>query len=147
MSWLSDCKFFVENNFLGATSSNKRDKAVEKIKNGDRSLKTANELISIENADKRSDVLMDKFRRDPSSLSASEQTELNTYVRVYAAEMQSVYGVEQGQEIVRSLFANPGYERNPDTEALNQAQSTVNNWGYHESNASIGNLENCSLSK
>ena len=129
----------VENNFLGATSSDKLAKAVDKIKNGDRSLKTANELISIENADKRSDVLMDKFRRDPSSLSVSEQTELNTYVRVYAAEMQSVYGPEAGQEMVRSLFAYPGYERNPDTEALNQAQSTVNTWGYHESNASIGN--------
>lgn len=127
----------VENNFLGATSSDKRDKAIEKIKNGDRSLKTAN---------KRSDVLMDKFRRDPTSLLASEQAELNTYVRVYAAEMESVHGVEAGQEMVRSLFANSGYENNPDTEALILAQSTVNTWGYHESNASIGNAPLATLS-
>ncbi|MCG8159041.1 hypothetical protein JMY81_17920, partial [Brenneria goodwinii] len=42
----------VENNLLGATSSDKLDKAVEKIKNGDKSLATANELIKLENADK-----------------------------------------------------------------------------------------------
>ena len=48
--------FIVENNFLGATSSDKLDKAVEKIKNGDKSLAAANELITLENADKRSDA-------------------------------------------------------------------------------------------
>ncbi|WP_225309809.1 hypothetical protein [Erwinia billingiae] len=35
----------MENNFLGMTSSDKLDKAVEKIKNGDKSLATTNELI------------------------------------------------------------------------------------------------------
>ncbi|MEN4706464.1 hemagglutinin repeat-containing protein [Pantoea agglomerans] len=129
----------VENNFLGATSSEKLDKAVEKIKAGDKSLATAKDLINIENANKRSDALMDKFRHDPTSLSDSERIELNSYVRVYATEMQSVYGSKKGQEMVASLFANPGYERNPDTDALKQAQSTINTWGYHESNASIGN--------
>ena len=53
----------VENNFLGATSSGKLDKAVEKIKNGDKSLATANELIKLENADKRSDALVSKFTK------------------------------------------------------------------------------------
>ncbi|MEN4547977.1 hemagglutinin repeat-containing protein [Pantoea agglomerans] len=129
----------VENNFLGATSSEKLDKAVEKIKAGDKSLATAKDLINIENANKRSDALMDKFRHDPTSLSDAERIELNSYVRVYATEMQSVYGSKKGQEMVASLFANPGYERNPDTDALKQAQSTINTWGYHESNASIGN--------
>ncbi|WP_223565362.1 hemagglutinin repeat-containing protein [Pantoea sp. OVA07A] len=129
----------VENNFLGATSSEKLDKAVEKIKAGDKSLATAKDLINIENANKRSDALMDKFRHDPTSLSDSERIELNSYVRVYATEMQSVYGSKKGQEMVASLFANPGYERNPDADALKQAQSTINTWGYHESNASIGN--------
>ncbi|WP_242459978.1 hemagglutinin repeat-containing protein [Pantoea agglomerans] len=129
----------AENNFLGATSSEKLDKAVEKIKAGDKSLATAKDLINIENADKRSDALMDKFRHDPTSLSDSERIELNSYVRVYATEMQSVYGSKKGQEMVASLFANPGYERNPDADALKQAQSTINTWGYHESNASIGN--------
>ncbi|EWG65706.1 Filamentous hemagglutinin [Enterobacter sp. DC3] len=128
----------VENNFLGATSSDKLDKAIEKIKLGDRSLAAANDVIKLENADKRSDALMDKFRRDPSSLSESERTELNTYVRVYAAEMQNVYGADRAKEMVQNLFAYPGYERNPDNGVLNQAQSIVNTWGYHESNASIG---------
>lgn len=129
----------VENNFLGATSSEKLDKAVEKIKAGDKSLATAKDLINLENADKRSDALMDKFRHDPTSLSGSERIELNSYVRIFATEMQSVYGSKKGQEMVASLFANPGYERNPDADALKQAESTINTWGYHESNASIGN--------
>ncbi|RAY85181.1 Contact-dependent inhibition of growth factor CdiA [Enterobacter cloacae] len=128
----------VENNFLGAISSDKLDKAIEKIKQGDRSLAAANDVIKLENADKRSDALMDKFRRDPSSLSESERTELSTYVRVYAAEMQNIYGADRAKEMVQNLFAYPGYERNPDNGVLNQAQSIVNTWGYHESNASIG---------
>ena len=41
---------------MGNTSSAKSDKAVEKIKNGDKSLAAANELITRENADKRSDA-------------------------------------------------------------------------------------------
>lgn len=129
----------VENNFLGATSSDKLDKAIAKIKQGDKSPEAANDLIKLENADKRSDALMDQFRRDPSSLSDSEKIELNSYVRVYAAEMQSTHGVEKGQEMVKNLFAYRGYERNPDAEVLNQAQGIINTWGYHESNASIGN--------
>ncbi|PSR44735.1 adhesin [Kluyvera genomosp. 2] len=40
--------------------------------------------------------------------------------------------------MVQNLFDYPGYERNPDNAVLNQAQSTVNTWGYHKSNASIG---------
>nr|WP_010287154.1 VENN motif pre-toxin domain-containing protein [Pectobacterium brasiliense] len=78
----------VENNFLGATSSDKLDKAVEKIKNGDKTLATANELIKLENADKRSDALVDKFTRDPSQMSSAEQAELAGYLRVYASEME-----------------------------------------------------------
>ncbi|ALR78831.1 hypothetical protein AO703_01790 [[Enterobacter] lignolyticus] len=138
MSGAQAGKNAVENNLLGTTSSDKLDKAIEKIKQGDRSLAAASDLIKLENADKRSDALMDKFRRDPSSLSESERTELNTYVRVYAAEMQSVYGADRAEQMVQNLFAYPGYERNPDYAVLNQAQSIVNTWGYHESNASIG---------
>jgi len=88
----------VENNFLGATSSDKLDKAIAKIKQGDKSPEAANDLIKLENADKRSDALMDKFRRDPSSLSDSEKIELNSYVRVYAAEMQKP--TQSGQFVV-----------------------------------------------
>jgi len=128
----------VESNFLINTDSDRLDKAVEKIKQGDRSLATANDMIKLENANKHSDALMDKFRRDPSSLSESERTELNTYVRVYAAEMQSVYGADKAKQMVQNLISYPGYERNPDNAVLNQAQSIVNTWGYHKSNASIG---------
>lgn len=88
---------------------------------------------------------MVKFRRDPSLLSESEKIELNSYVRIYAAEMQAAYGVEKGQEAVKNLFAYPGYERNPDKEVLNQAQRIVNTWGYHESNASIGDASLATL--
>lgn len=36
---------YVENNFLGSTSSDKLEKAIERIKRGDKSLATDNELI------------------------------------------------------------------------------------------------------
>ncbi|MDJ0038556.1 VENN motif pre-toxin domain-containing protein, partial [Pantoea allii] len=128
----------VENNFLGKTSSDKLFDAIDKIKAGDKSLATANELIKMENADQRSEMLLDKFKHDPSSLLESEQIELNAYVRVYAAEMESAHGPDEAKRMVQGLFANTGYKRNPDTEVLNQAEGIVNTWGYHKSNASIG---------
>ncbi|MCW3431296.1 VENN motif pre-toxin domain-containing protein [Escherichia coli] len=85
-------KTTVENNFLGTTSSDKLDKAVEKIKNGDKSLATANELIRLENADKRSDALVSKFTKDPSQMTSTERAELAAYLRVYASEMEKEYG-------------------------------------------------------
>ncbi|MFP1878551.1 hemagglutinin repeat-containing protein [Lonsdalea quercina] len=129
----------VENNFLGATSSDKLDKAVEKIKNGDKSLATANELIKLENADKRSDALVDKFTRDPSQMSSAEQAELAGYLRVYASEMEREYGSAVSQELVKGLLSGQDYtKRNPDSEAMSKAQTIMNTWGYHKSNASIG---------
>ncbi|WP_254592624.1 hemagglutinin repeat-containing protein [Pectobacterium polaris] len=129
----------VENNFLGATSSDKLDKAVEKIKNGDKTLATANELIKLENADKRSDALVDKFTRDPSKMSESEQAELAGYLRVYASEMEREYGSAVSQELVKGLLSGQNYmKRNPDSEAMSKAQTIMNTWGYHKSNASIG---------
>ncbi|WP_247595476.1 hemagglutinin repeat-containing protein [Brenneria roseae] len=129
----------VENNFLGATSSDKLDKAVEKIKNGDKTLATANELIKLENADKRSDALVDKFTRDPSKMGESEQAELAGYLRVYASEMEKEYGSAVSQELVKGLLSGQDYiKRNPDSEAMSKAQAIMNTWGYHKSNASIG---------
>ncbi|GKW01858.1 hypothetical protein PEC301877_06730 [Pectobacterium carotovorum subsp. carotovorum] len=129
----------VENNFLGATSSDKLDKAVEKIKNGDKTLATANELIKLENADKRSDALVDKFTKDPSQMSSAEQAELAGYLRVYASEMEKEYGSAVSQELVKGLLSGQDYmKRNPDSEAMSKAQTIMNTWGYHKSNASIG---------
>ncbi|MDY4366166.1 hemagglutinin repeat-containing protein [Pectobacterium brasiliense] len=129
----------AENNFLGATSSDKLDEAVEKIKNGDKTLATANELIKLENADKRSDALVDKFTRDPSQMSSAEQAELAGYLRVYASEMEKGYGSAVSQELVKGLLSGQDYmKRNPDSEAMSKAQTIMNTWGYHKSNASIG---------
>ncbi|HIH5766694.1 TPA: hemagglutinin repeat-containing protein [Escherichia coli] len=132
-------KTTVENNFLGATSSDKLDKAIEKIRNGDKSLATANELIKLENADKRSDALVSKFNKDPSQLNSAERAELAAYLRVYASEMEKEYGTAVAQELVTGLLSGQDYiKRNPDTEAMAKAQSIMNTWGYHKSNASIG---------
>lgn len=129
----------VENNFLGAISSDKLDKAVEKIKQGDKSLATANELIKLENADKRSDALVSKFTKDPSQMSSTERAELAGYLRVYASEMENKYGSAVAQELVKGLLSGQDYiKRNPDSEAMAKAQSIMNTWGYHKSNASIG---------
>ena len=132
-------KTTVENNFLGATSSDKLDKAIEKIRNGDKTLATANELIKLENADKRSDALVSKFNKDPSQLNSTERAELAAYLRVYASEMEKEYGAAVAQELVTGLLSGQDYiKRNPDTEAMAKAQSIMNTWGYHKSNASIG---------
>ncbi|PGG44545.1 filamentous hemagglutinin [Escherichia coli] len=132
-------KTIVENNFLGATSSDKLDKAIEKIRNGDKTLATANELIKLENADKRSDALVSKFNKDPSQLNSAERAELAAYLRVYASEMEKEYGTAVAQELVTGLLSGQDYiKRNPDTEAMAKAQSIMNTWGYHKSNASIG---------
>ncbi|POE13951.1 hypothetical protein, partial [Pectobacterium odoriferum] len=111
----------------------------EKIKNGDKTLATANELIKLENADKRSDALVDKFTRDPSQMSSAEQAELAGYLRVYASEMEKEYGSAVSQELVKGLLSGQDYmKRNPDSEAMSKAQTIMNTWGYHKSNASIG---------
>ncbi|WP_046791626.1 hemagglutinin repeat-containing protein [Tatumella morbirosei] len=132
-------KTTVENNFLGNTSSAKLDKAVEKIKQGDKSLAAANELIKLENADKRSDALVDKFTKNPSQMSTTERAELAGYLRVYAAEMEKEYGSAVSQELVKGLLSGQDYmKRSPDSEAMAKAQTIMNTWGYHKSNASIG---------
>jgi len=129
----------VENNFLGATSSEKLDKAVEKIKQGDKSLAAANELIKLENADRRSDALVSKFTKDPSQMNSTERAELAGYLRVYASEMEQEYGSVVSQELVKGLLSGQDYiKRAPDSEAMSKAQSIMNTWGYHKSNASIG---------
>ncbi|MCX0499396.1 filamentous hemagglutinin, partial [Erwinia billingiae] len=129
----------VENNLLGVTSSDKLDKAIEKIKQGDKSLAAANELIKLENANIRSDVLVSKFTKDPSQMNSTERAELAGYLRVYASEMEKEYGPAVSQELVKGLLSGQDYvKRNPDSEAMSKAQSIMNTWGYHKSNASIG---------
>ena len=129
----------VENNFLGGTSSDKLDKAVEKINAGDKSLATANELVRLENADKRSDALVSKFTKDPSLMTSTERAELAGYLRVYASEMENAYGPAVAQQLVTGLLSGKDYmKRDPDSEAMSKAQSILNTWGYHKSNAGIG---------
>ncbi|BEH99972.1 hypothetical protein KB20921_27140 [Edwardsiella ictaluri] len=129
----------VENNLLGATSSDKLEKVIEKIKNGDKTLATANDLIKLENADKRSDALISKYLKDPSQMSSAEQAELATYLRIYASEMEKEYGQAVSQELVKGVLSGQDYiKRNPDSEAMAKAQNIMNTWGYHKSNASIG---------
>ncbi|WP_197083170.1 VENN motif pre-toxin domain-containing protein, partial [Yersinia aldovae] len=129
----------VENNLLGATSSGKLDQAIEKIRQGDKSLAAANELIKLENADKRSDALVSKFTKEPSQMNSTERAELAGYLRVYAAEMEKEYGPAVSQELVKGLLSGQDYiKREPDSEAMSKAQAIINTWGYHKSNASIG---------
>ncbi|MCV9879639.1 adhesin [Brenneria sp. KBI 447] len=82
---------------------------------------------------------MDKFTRDPSQMSSAEQAELAGYLRVYASEMEKAYGSAVSQELVKGLLSGQDYtKRNPDSEAMSKAQTIMNTWGYHKSNASIG---------
>lgn len=67
--------------------------------------------------------------------------ELAGYLRVYAAEMENEYGTAISQELVKGLLSGQDYiKRNPDSEAMSTAQNIMNTWGYHKSNASIGDV-------
>jgi len=95
--------------------------------------------VKLENADKRSDALVSKFTKDPSQMSSNERAELAGYLRVYASEMEREYGSAVSQELVKGLLSGQDYmKRNPDSEAMSKAQTIMNTWGYHKSNASIG---------
>ncbi|WOA51449.1 hypothetical protein [Dickeya solani] len=129
----------MENNFLGSTSSEKRDALAEKILKGDKSLETAKEYLGLENADKRGDALVAKFSKDPGSMTAAERTELASYLRIYASEMQAQYGEAVTKELISGMLSGQDYLKSaPQTEAQRKAQSIMNTWGYHKSNASIG---------
>ncbi|MBU9823898.1 hemagglutinin repeat-containing protein, partial [Rahnella perminowiae] len=129
----------AENNFLGNTSSSKLDEARAKLLDGDRSKEAALNLLTLENADKRSDVLLDRFVRDPSLLSAADNQELQTYLQVYAYEMSREYGPDMAQELVRGLLSGNDYlKRSPDNELQRKAQSILAGWSVHESQAAVG---------
>ncbi|WP_241603975.1 adhesin [Rosenbergiella nectarea] len=124
---------------MGAISSDKLDKAIEKIKQGNTSLATVNELMMLENTDVRSDALVSKFTKDLSQMNSTERAELAGYLLVYAAEMEREYGRATAQELVKGLLSGQNYlKRNPDSEVMSKAQSIMDTWGYHKSNASIG---------
>ncbi|MFG1172492.1 VENN motif pre-toxin domain-containing protein [Erwiniaceae bacterium CAU 1747] len=132
-------KTTVENNFLSNTSSEKRDKLAEKVLKGDKSLQKSKEFLQLENADARSDALVAKFNKEPASMSSAERAELGSYLRVYAAEMQTQYGEDVTKELITGMLKGQNYQQSaPQTKAQQEAQTIMNTWGYHKSNASIG---------
>jgi len=129
----------VENNFLSSTSSERRDKLADKVLNGDKSLQTSKEFLQLENADARSDALVTKFNKDPGSMSGADRAELASYLRIYAAEMQTQYGEDVTKELLIGMLKGQNYQQSaPQTKAQQEAQKIMNTWGYHKSNASIG---------
>ena len=132
-------KTAVENNFLSTTSSTKRDELAEKVLQGDKTLQTAKEFLQLENADQRSDALVAKFNKDPTGMTSGERAELTSYLMVYAAEMQAQYGEAVTKELITGMLTGQDYLKSaPQTEAQQKAQTIMNTWGYHKSNASIG---------
>lgn len=132
-------KTTVENNFLSSTSSAKRDELAEKVKKGDKTLQTAKEFLELENADQRSDALVALFNSDPAAMTAGEKVELASYLRIYAAEMQAQYGDAVTKELITGMLTGQDYLKSaPQTEAQQQAQTIMKTWGYHKSNAGIG---------
>lgn len=125
----------VENNLLSTTSSTKRDELAEKVLQGDKTLQTAKEFLRLENADKRSDVLVAKFNKEPVGMTSGERAELTGYLMVYAVEMQAQYGETVTNELITGKLTGQDYLK---TEAQQKAQTIMNTWGYHKSNASIG---------
>lgn len=129
----------IENNFLSSTSTEKRDKLAEKVLQGDKTLQTAKEFLQLENADARSDALVAKYNKEPGSMSSADLTELASYLRVYAAEMQAQHGEAVVKELIIGMLTGQNYQQSaPQTKAQQEAQTIMNTWGYHKSNASIG---------
>ena len=72
-------------------------------------------------------------------MNSTERAELAGYLRVYAAEIEKEYGRPVAQEMIKGLLSGQDYiKRNPDSEVMSKSQSILNTWGYHKSNASIG---------
>jgi filamentous hemagglutinin len=72
-------------------------------------------------------------------MNSTERAELAGYLRVYASEMEKEYGPAVSQELVKGMLSGQDYiKRDPDSEAMAQAQTIMNTWGYHKSNAGIG---------
>ncbi|WP_380181031.1 VENN motif pre-toxin domain-containing protein [Kalamiella sp. sgz302252] len=129
----------VENNFLGDTSSERLEAARQKLLAGDRSKKAARDLLNLESTDERSDVLLERYKRDPSLLSTEEKAELQTYLQVYAYEMMQTQSAEMTQQLVNSLLSGGDYvKRGTDTELQRTAESILGGWSLHESQAEIG---------
>ncbi|TCL05031.1 hypothetical protein [Sodalis ligni] len=129
----------MENNFLSTPSATKRDELAEKIINGDKTLQTAKEFLALDNADKRSDALVSQFKKDPAAMTADERNELNSYIRLYAADMQTQHGDAVTRELVTGLLTGQDYLKSaPNSEAQQKAHIIMNTWGYHTSNASMG---------
>jgi len=132
-------KVTAENNFLSSSSSSKRNELAEKIQNGDKSLQTAKEFLQLENADQRSDALVAKFNIDPGSMKTAENTELLSYLKIYASEMQVQYGEAVTKELITGMLTGQAYLKSaPQTEAQKKAHAIMKTWGYHKSNAGIG---------
>ena len=139
VSGMQTGKVTVENNFLGNTSSEKLDGARDKLLSGDKSKEAALNLLTLENADKRSDVLLDRFVRDPSLLSSADKQELQTYLQVYAYEMSREYGTDMAQELVKGLLSGNDYlKHSPDNELQRKAQNILAGWSIQESQAAVG---------
>ncbi|WP_422731697.1 VENN motif pre-toxin domain-containing protein [Leclercia pneumoniae] len=129
----------VENHFLSSTSSTKRDVLEEKILKGDKSLQTAKEFLQLENPDARSNALVAKFSKDPTSMSSADRVELVSYLKIYASEMQAQYGEAVTKELIAGMLLGQDYLKSvPQTEAQQKVQTIMNSWGYHKSNAIIG---------
>ncbi|WP_413721398.1 VENN motif pre-toxin domain-containing protein [Sodalis sp. RH24] len=129
----------VENNFLSTPSATKREELAEKIIEGDKTLQTAKEYLALENADKRSDALVSQFKKDPAAMTADERNELKSYIRLYAADMQTQHGDAVTRELVTGLLTGQDYLKSaPNSEAQQKAHTIMNTWGYHTSNASMG---------
>jgi filamentous hemagglutinin len=75
-------------NFLGDHSKAERDQAREEFQKT-HGIGPARQLVELEGADQRSDILLEKYHTDYGSMTYAERAELNAYLQVYTADMLS----------------------------------------------------------
>ncbi|WP_260407449.1 DUF637 domain-containing protein, partial [Pseudomonas cichorii] len=92
-------------NLLSDHARQVRDNAREAYQNEGR-VESAKKLVTLENADQRSDNLLEVYRTNPDSLTRADRVELAAYIQVYVAQQTAMYGSEQAQASLANLLRN-----------------------------------------
>ncbi|RMR54672.1 hypothetical protein ALP84_200036 [Pseudomonas cichorii] len=92
-------------NLLSDHARQARDNAREAYQNEGR-VESAKKLVTLENADQRSDNLLEVYRTNPDSLTRADRVELAAYIQVYVAQQTATYGSEQAQASLANLLRN-----------------------------------------
>ncbi|MDK1397491.1 hemagglutinin repeat-containing protein [Pseudomonas protegens] len=118
----------VENNLLSDERKARLEALREARENGERTPKTAQELIELDREDQLSSALVERLRRNPESMSDAEKAWTINYLLDYTDALIKTQGVEKAREIIDGL-TRPG--------PLKQSEDVAYAAGKREKDASL----------